>query len=134
MIAHRQPETVTSHVTERLLRCSRSQENRRVPHVVANDSDLFSCQIPPRWIIAYARHCGEDQLREGGALPVRWAKFAFSYWINLLRLAPHVKPNGMTMLLHKLGPPYPSACQRQQDQLEYLKRGLIAQPGDPANS
>ena len=46
MIADRQPETVTSHVTQRLLRCSRSQENRRVPHVVANDSDLFLVPNP----------------------------------------------------------------------------------------
>jgi len=91
-------------------------------------------RIPPRWIVAYARRCGEDQLRAGGVLPVRWARFAFSYWINLLRLAPYVEPDGMKMLLHKLTPPYPSACQRQRDQLEYLKRGLIAPQGDPANS
>jgi glycosyltransferase involved in cell wall biosynthesis len=91
-------------------------------------------RIPPRWIVAYARHCGEDQLREGGALPMRWAKFAFSYWINLLRLAPFVTPDGMKMLLHKLGPPYPSACQRQRGQLEYLERDLIGQQGGPANS
>lgn len=51
-------------------------------------------RIPPRWIIAYARHCGEDRLREGGAAPVRWTKFALSYWIHLFRLWPRVTPGG----------------------------------------
>jgi GT2 family glycosyltransferase len=89
-------------------------------------------RIPPRWIIAYARQCAENRLREGGPLPLRWAKFALSYWMNLLVLAPKVTPKGARILLRKLGPPYPSACRRLQDQLGYLKMDLIEQPGDPA--
>ena len=81
-------------------------------------------QIPPRWIIAYARGCADGRLRDGGPLPVRWAKFALTYWINLLVLAPKVTPGGMSTLLRKLGPPYPSACQRMKDPLAYLKTTL----------
>lgn len=87
-------------------------------------------RIPPRWIIAYARRCGEDRLREGGPLPLRWLKFAISYWVNLLLLAPRVTPHGLGTLLRKLGPPYASACQRVQDQLGYLKVSLVEQPSD----
>ena len=83
-------------------------------------------RIPPRWIIAYARRCGEDRLREGGPLPLRWLKFAFSYWIHLLWLAPKVTPGGASVLLHKLGPPYPSACQRMSDPVSGLKIGLVS--------
>jgi glycosyltransferase involved in cell wall biosynthesis len=82
-------------------------------------------RIPPRWIIAYARCCADGRLREGGPLPVRWAKFALSYWINLMVLAPKVTPGGMGTLLRKLGPPYPSACRRLQDHWGYLKMHLL---------
>ncbi len=87
-------------------------------------------RIPPRWIIAYARHCGEDRLREGGAAPVRWTKFALSYWIHLFRLWPRVTPGGAGMLLHKLSPPYPSACRRLQDPLGYLRASLPVEEKD----
>ncbi len=60
-----------------------------------------------------------------GALPVRWAKFAFSYWMNLLVLAPKVAPEGARMLLWKLGPPYPSACRRVRDLPSGLKLDLL---------
>jgi glycosyltransferase involved in cell wall biosynthesis len=86
-------------------------------------------RVPPHWIIAYARRCGEDRLREGGPLPLRWLKFVFTYWIHLLLLAPKVTPGGGKLLLRKLGPPYPSATQRVQDQLGYLKAGLIGPSG-----
>lgn len=83
-------------------------------------------RIPPHWIVAYARRCAENRLREGGPLPWRWTKFALSYWLNLLLLAPKVTPKGSRMLLWKLGPPYPSACQRLQDPLSDLKKNLLA--------
>jgi glycosyltransferase involved in cell wall biosynthesis len=82
-------------------------------------------RIPPQWIIAYARHCGENRLREGGPVSLRWAKFALSYWINLLVLAPRVTPQGVKILLRKLGPPYPSACRRLQDPLNYFKMNML---------
>jgi len=82
-------------------------------------------RIPPRWIIAYARDCAEQQLRKGGAGPVRWTRFALSYWRNLQALAPKVTAGGTAMLLRKLGPPYPSACRKMQDPLSYLKMGFV---------
>ena len=90
-------------------------------------------QIPPSWIIAYARHCGEERLREGGLLPVRWTKFAVSYWANLLALTPQVTPGGWRTLLREFGPPYPSACRRLRDPLGYLKKDLFADPGAPTD-
>jgi glycosyltransferase involved in cell wall biosynthesis len=84
-------------------------------------------RIPPRWIIAYARHCAEGRLGEGGVLPLRWLKFASAYWFNLLVLAPKVTPHGLQTLLRKLGPPYPSACQRLQDPLGYFRESLLVE-------
>jgi glycosyltransferase involved in cell wall biosynthesis len=89
-----------------------------------------SGRIPPRWIIAYARHCGENQLRGRGPVPWRWMKFAVSYWMHLLLLAPKVTTGGTAMLLRKLGPPYPSACQRVRDPMTYLKMCLLSEQGD----
>jgi glycosyltransferase involved in cell wall biosynthesis len=83
-------------------------------------------RIPPFWIIAYARHCGEHRLREGGPLPLRWLKFAISYWIHLLMLAPKVTPGGARVLLRKLGPPYPTACRRIRDPLSCLNMGPVS--------
>lgn len=81
-------------------------------------------RIPPQWIITYARQCGEDQLRAGGPAPLRWLRFAGSYWINLLRWAPKVTPQGGARLWQRVSPPYPSACRRVQDPLGYLQKDL----------
>lgn len=83
-------------------------------------------RIPPRWIIAYARHCGESRFPAVGPLPLRWLKFAFAYWFNLLVLAPKVTPHGLRTLLRKLGPPFPSARQRLQDPSGYFRENLLA--------
>jgi glycosyltransferase involved in cell wall biosynthesis len=90
-------------------------------------------RIPPQWIIAYARHCGEERLRENDVLPWRWTKFAFSYWFKLFNLAPRVTPRGLGMLVRKLGPPYPSARRRAQDQIGYFKLGLLGDRHDTAS-
>jgi glycosyltransferase involved in cell wall biosynthesis len=90
-------------------------------------------RIPPRWIIGYARDCAEQQLRKGGAAPVRWTRFALSYWRNLQALAPKVTAGGAAVLLRKLGPPYPSACRRMRDPLSYLKMGLVAKTAEGMN-
>jgi glycosyltransferase involved in cell wall biosynthesis len=87
-------------------------------------------RIPPRWIIAYARHCGENRLRGKGPVPWRWMTFAISYWIHLLLLTPKVTPGGAGTLLRKLSPPYPSACRRVRDPMTYLKMCLLPEPGD----
>jgi len=89
-----------------------------------------SGRIPPRWIIAYARRCGENRLREGGPVPWRWTKFAISYWMHLLPLAPKVTQGGAGMLLRKLSPPYPSACQKVRDPMGYFKMCLLAEQAD----
>jgi hypothetical protein len=52
-------------------------------------------------------------------------KFAASYWIHLFLLAPKVTPGGAGMLLRKLSPPYPSACQRVRDPLGYFRESLL---------
>jgi glycosyltransferase involved in cell wall biosynthesis len=91
-----------------------------------------SGRIPPRWITAYARRCGEDRLREGGPGPWRWMKFATSYWIHLLLLAPKVTPGGAGMLLRKLGPPYSSACGKMRDPMAYFKMCMLSEQGDAA--
>jgi len=91
-------------------------------------------RIPPRWIIGYARDCAEQQLRKGGTPPVRWTRFAFSYWRNLQALAPKVTPGGAAVLLRKLGPPYPSACRRLRDPLSCLKMAPVAETSQRTNS
>jgi glycosyltransferase involved in cell wall biosynthesis len=83
--------------------------------------------IPPRWIIAYARHCGENRLRGGGPVPWRWMKFATSYWFHFFLLAPKVTPGGAGMLLRKLSPPYPSASRRVRDPLGYFRENLLTE-------
>jgi len=88
-------------------------------------------RIPPQWIIAHARHCGEDQLRAGGPVPWRWLRFAGSYWINLLRWAPKVTPHGGARLWQRISPPYPSACRRLQDPLGYLQNDLATPRAKP---
>lgn len=92
-------------------------------------------RIPPRWIIGYARDRAEQQLRRGGAAPVRWTRFAFSYWCNLQKLAPKVTAGGAMVLLRKLGPPYPSAYRRVRDPLlSYMKMGPVTQLSDTVRS
>jgi len=87
-------------------------------------------RIPPRWIIGYARDCAEQQLHKGGATPVRWTRFALSYWRALQVMAPKVTAGGAAVLLRKLGPPYPSARRKAHSPLSDLKRGLITADQD----
>jgi glycosyltransferase involved in cell wall biosynthesis len=87
-------------------------------------------RIPPQWIVAYARSCAEGQLRKGGAGPVRWTRFAFSYWGHLQALAPKVTSGGGKVLRRKIAPPYPSACRKVENQLGYLKMDLVMNPSD----
>lgn len=85
-------------------------------------------RIPPRWIVAYARDCAERQLRNSGTGPVRWTKFALSYWGHLLAMTPKVTSGGGRVLVRKLGPPYASACRKVGDQWGDLKTNLVRSP------
>jgi hypothetical protein len=90
-------------------------------------------RVPPRWIIGYVRDCAEQQLRKRGAAPVRWTRYALSYWRNLQALAPKVTAGGSAVLLRKLGPPYSSAGRRMRDPLSCLKIGPVAKMGEGTN-
>lgn len=88
-------------------------------------------RIPPRWIVAYARMCGERGLRGEPSARFGWTRFAFTYWNQLRLLAPQVTAGGGRLLRRKIAPPYRSARRRVEDPIGYLRADLAAGTAAP---